>query len=55
MIDAFTLEVEVGRSGAGIVGADDLNSTAIAGAVLLDDDDAVEGLFTRTHAGEANH
>ena len=45
-----TLEVEVGRGGAGIVGTDDLNSTAIAGAVFLDHDDTVIRLLARSNA-----
>ncbi len=53
--DAFVLEVDGGRLGAGIVGADDFNGAAVAGAVFLDDDDAVVGLLAGAEARQTNH
>ncbi len=43
------LEVHAGRIGAGVVGADNFDGAAIAGAVLLDNNDAVVGLLARSY------
>src|ERR1035437_10055611 len=41
--DALVLQIHRGRLGARVVGADDLDRTAVAGAVLLDDHATVVG------------
>jgi hypothetical protein len=55
VVDAFTLEIDAGGVGARVVSADDLNGAAVAGAVLLDNDDAIVGLLTGANAGQTNH
>jgi len=55
VIDTVALEVDGGGLGAGIVGTHDFNGTAIAGAILLDDNDAVMGLLTGANARQTNH
>lgn len=55
VVDAVTLQIDAGGIGAGVVGADDLDRTAVAGAVLFDNDDTVIRLFARTDARQANH
>jgi hypothetical protein len=49
------LQVDGGGAGAGVIGADDLDRTAIAGAVLLNDHDAVVGLLAGANARQTNH
>jgi len=53
--DAFVLQINRGRVGAGIVGADDLDRTAIAGAVLLNNHDTIIGLLGGANARQTNH
>jgi hypothetical protein len=55
VIDAVALEVDACGIGAGIVGTDHFDGTAIAGAVLFDDNDAVMGLLTGANARQTNH
>src|SRR5208282_4563578 len=53
--DALVLQVDRGRVGAGVVGADHLDGTAVAGAVLLDDHDTVVGLLAGAKSRQTNH
>ena len=50
VVDAVALEVDRGRSGAGIVDADHLDGAAVAGAVLFNDNDAIVGLLACAYA-----
>ena len=49
------LQVDGGGVGAGVVGADDFDGAAIAGAVLFDDHDTVVGLLGGANARQTNH
>jgi hypothetical protein len=53
--DTLVLEFDGGRLGAGIIGAYNFNGAAVAGAILLDDDDAVVGLLAGANARQTNH
>ena len=53
--DPLVLQVDRGRVGAGIVGADDLNGAAVAGAVFFDNHDPVIGLLGGANARQTNH
>jgi hypothetical protein len=55
VVDAIALEFDAGGVGAGIVSTNHLDRTAIAGAVLLDDNDAVMGLLTGANARQTDH
>ena len=55
VVDAVTLEVDGGGVGAGVVGADNFDRTAIAGTVFFNNNDAVVGLFTRSNARQTDH
>ena len=55
IVDAVALEVHGGGLGTGIVGADHFDRTAVAGAILLDNDDAIVGLLTGANARQTNH
>ncbi len=55
VVDAVALEVDSSGLGAGVVGADDLDRAAVAGAVLFDDNNAVMGLLTGANARQTNH
>ncbi len=48
--DAIVLQVHAGGIGAGIVGADDFDGPAVAGAIFLNNNDAVVGLLARSNA-----
>ena len=49
------LQVDAGRVGARIVCADNFDGAAIAGAVLLNHDNAVVGLFTGAETRQTDH
>lgn len=53
--DAVTLEEDGGRLGAWVVGPDDFDGTAITGAILFDNHDAIVGLLTCADARQTNH
>jgi len=53
--DAFMLQFNRSGAGAGIVGPHYFNRTAIAGAVLLNHNDAVVGLLAGANARQTNH
>src|SRR6185437_4282235 len=53
--DAVVLQVHRGRVRPRIVSADDLDGTAVAGAVLLNDHDTVVGLLFGANTRQANH
>ena len=53
--DAVALEVDGRGVGAGVVGPDDFDGTAIAGAILFNDNDTVVGLLGGSNAGETDH
>ena len=53
--DAFVLELDRSRAGAGVIGSHHLDGATIAGAVLLDDDYAVIGLLAGANARQTNH
>jgi hypothetical protein len=53
--DAVMLEQDTGRVGTGIVGSDNLDGAAVAGAVLLNDNDAIVGLLAGANARQTNH
>jgi hypothetical protein len=53
--DALVLQVNRGRVSAGIVGADDLDRTAVPGAVLLDNHDTIIGLLGGANTRQTNH
>ena len=55
VVDTVALEQDGGRSGARVVGSDDLDGTAVAGAVFLNDDNAVVGLLARSNARQTDH
>ena len=55
VIDAVALEVDAGGVGTGIVGSHNLDRTAIAGAVLLNYNDAVVRLLAGAYARQTNH
>ena len=55
VVDALTLEVDSGGVGAGIVGADNLDGTTVAGAILLNNDNAIVGLLAGANARQTNH
>ena len=55
VVDAITFEIDGSGFGAGIIGADYLDRTAIAGAILFNDNDAVVGLLTGANARQTNH
>jgi hypothetical protein len=55
VIDAIALEVDGCGLGAGVVGTDHFDGTAIAGAIFFDDNDAVVGLLTGANARQTNH
>ena len=53
--DTVTLQVYGRGIGAGIIGANNFNRTTVACAVLLDNNDAVVGLLTRSNARQTDH
>ena len=53
--DPLLLQVDRGWAGAGIVGAHHFDGTAIAGAVLLNDNDTIIGLLAGAKARQTNH
>src|SRR5580698_6883447 len=55
VLDALMLEGNGGWVGAGIVGADNFDRTAIAGAILLDHDNTVIRLLGGANARQTNH
>ena len=55
VIDAVALQLQRGRRSARIIGPDDLNRAAVAGAVLFDDNNAVVGLFAGADARQTDH
>jgi hypothetical protein len=55
VVNAIALEGDGRGVRAGIVGSDDFDRAAIAGAVLFDHNDAVVGLLPRSNARETNH
>ena len=55
VVDAIALEVNGRGFGAGVVGTDHFDRTAIAGAIFFDDNDAVVGLLTGANARQTNH
>lgn len=55
VVDAIALEVNGGGLGAGVVGTDNFDRTAVAGAIFFDDNDAIMGLLTGANARQTNH
>src|SRR5947209_9162019 len=55
IVDAFTLELEGGWVGAGVIGAYDLDRATIAGTVLFNHNNTVVGLLTGADARQPNH
>src|SRR5579872_1257810 len=55
VVDAVALEIHAGRVGARIVGAHHLDGAAVAGAILLDNNDAVVRLLAGAYARQTNH
>ena len=55
VVDAVALEFERGGRGAGVVGADDLDGAAVAGAIFFDNNDALVGLLASANARQTNH
>ena len=55
VVDTVAFEVDGGGLGAGVVGAYDFDRTAVAGAVLFDNNDAVVGLFAGAYARQTDH
>jgi hypothetical protein len=55
VFDAVALQLDGGGVGAGVIGAHHFDGAAVAGAVLLNDNDAIVGLLARSNAREADH
>jgi hypothetical protein len=55
VINAVAFEVDGSGISAGVVGADHFNRTAVAGAVLFNNDNAVVRLLTGANARQTNH
>ncbi len=55
VLNAIVLEIDGGGVGTRVVGPDDLDRTTVAGAILLDNNDAVLGLLAGAYARQANH
>ena len=55
IVDAIALQVNGRGVGAGVVGSDNFDRTAVAGAVLFNHNDAVVGLFARSNTRETDH
>jgi len=55
IVDAVTLELDACWVGAGIVGSYHFDGTAVAGAIFLNNDNAVVGLLTRANARQTDH
>jgi hypothetical protein len=55
VVDAIALEVNGGGLGAGVVGTDHFDRTAIAGAIFFDNNDAIVGLLAGANARQTNH
>ena len=55
VVDAIALDVDRCGGGAGIVDADHFDGTAVAGAILFNDDDTIVGLFACAYARQTNH
>jgi len=53
--DAIIIEHHRSRVGTRVVGTDDLNRTAIAGAVLFNDHDTIIGLLASAKTRQTNH
>ncbi len=55
VIDALALVIDGRRVGAGVIGAYNFDRTAVAGAILFDNNDAIVGLFARADARQMYH
>jgi hypothetical protein len=55
VVDSVALEVECCGGGAGVVGSDDFDGSAVASSVLLNDNDTVMGLLAGAYARQTNH
>src|SRR5579871_3003374 len=53
--DALVLQIDRGWVGAGVVGAHHFNRPAVAGAVLLNNHDAIVGLLAGAKTRQTNH
>src|ERR1700727_501643 len=55
VLDAIALQFDAGGVGARVVSPDHSHRTAVAGALLFNDHDAIVRLFARTTARQTNH
>ncbi len=55
VVDAVALQSDAGGFGAGVIGADNFDGAAIAGAILFNDDNTIVGLLAGANAGETDH
>jgi hypothetical protein len=55
VVDAVALEGDRGGCGARVVGANDFDGAAVAGSILLYDNDAVVGLLGGANARQTDH
>ena len=55
VVNALALKVYAGGVGAGVVGADNFDRAAVAGAVLFNYNDAIVGLLSCSNARQTNH
>ena len=51
----IALEVQAGRAGTGVIGADNFQGAAVAGPLFINHNDAVIRLLGRTNARQTNH